>query len=120
MPPTIDFEDASRRVAARTDDLIALVRQAVAVNTVVPPGHNYHTLLDLMEPRYQALGFATQRVEVPPEKLQSIPWPIDGPRSQSRCDPGVTRRLRMGYYLRPHGRGAHRGGLAARSLRRGN
>ncbi len=93
MPPTIDFEDASRRVAARTDDLIALVRQAVAVNTVVPPGHNYHTLLDLMEPRYQALGFATQRVEVPPEKLQSIPWPIEGPRPNlvaTRESPGAS------------------------------
>ncbi|MBI2888253.1 MAG: M20/M25/M40 family metallo-hydrolase [Chloroflexi bacterium] len=78
MPPT--FEEACKRVDERRDDLIALVRQAVAVNTVVPPGLNYEVLIDLMEPRYRAMGFSIQRVTVPQEKLAIIPWPIQGPR----------------------------------------
>lgn len=78
MPPT--FDDACARVDQRLDDLIALVRQAIAIDTSVPPGLNYDRFIDLMEPRYQAMGFATQRVIVPEEKLKDIPWPIQGPR----------------------------------------
>lgn len=78
MSPT--FEDACRRVEERKDGLIALVRQVVGVNTVVPPGLNYDKLIDILEPRYRDVGFATQRVTVPQEKLKIIPWPIQGPR----------------------------------------
>ena len=77
---THTFEEACKKVEERTDELIALVRQAIAVDTVVPPGLTYDTLIDLLEPRYRALGFSTQRVTVPEEKLKSIPWPIQGPR----------------------------------------
>ena len=78
MPST--FEEACKRVEERRNDVVALLRQAIAVNTVVPPGLNYDKLLDLMEPRYRAMGFSTQRVTVPEEKLKVIPWPIQGPR----------------------------------------
>jgi succinyl-diaminopimelate desuccinylase len=78
LPPT--FEQACALVEARRDDLIALLRQVIAVDTQVPPGRNYDTLLDILEPRYQAMGFTTERVLVPPEKLAVIPWPLEGPR----------------------------------------
>ena len=74
------FEEATKRIDERTDDLIDLVREAVAIDTSVPPGRNYPEVIDLLEPRYKALGFETQRVTVPEQLLKIIPWPLQGPR----------------------------------------
>jgi len=64
----------------KTDQILARFKTVIGVNTVVPPGLNYDTLVDLLEPEFTRLGFETERVVIPDELIADIPLPLQGPR----------------------------------------
>lgn len=76
----MDFEQAFQRVDEQEPELIQRLRDVIGVDTTVPPGENYPVLVDLLEPRFQALGFTTTRVVIPEEKIAAIPLPLSGER----------------------------------------
>lgn len=67
-------------VENKTERIMELFRLVIGVDTVVPPGRNYDTLVALLEPEFHRLGFTTERVVVPEERWRAIPLPLDGPR----------------------------------------
>jgi len=71
------MEEAFRLIEEREAKTVSLLRELIAINTSVPPGHNYDRLVDLIEPRFKAIGYKTQRVIVPAEKIKP---PLEGPR----------------------------------------
>src|SRR5438045_6438520 len=75
----MDNARAFALVEAKLDKTLERMRRIIGVNTVVPPGENYDVLVDYLEPQFQSVGFSTQRVTVPPEKVAQIPLPLKGP-----------------------------------------
>ncbi len=75
-----DLAEAFALIEARQERTIERLRHIVGINTVVPPGLNYDSLVDYLEPQFHAAGFATERVVVPTEKVAQIPLPLQGPR----------------------------------------
>src|SRR6476469_5191059 len=67
-------------VDTKDEQLLADYQAVIGVDTSVPPGRNYDTLVDILEPRFQRLGFQTERVVIPDELLANIPLPLEGPR----------------------------------------
>ncbi|HEX7102776.1 MAG TPA: ArgE/DapE family deacylase [Nitrolancea sp.] len=67
-------------VDQKDDQILARFKTVIGVNTVVPPGLNYDTLVDLLEPEFTRLGFETERVVVPEDRIADIPLPLQGPR----------------------------------------
>ncbi len=67
-------------VDTKTDRILERYRKVISVDTTVPPGLNYDTLLDRLEPEFQRLGFETERVVIPDELVATIPLPLKGPR----------------------------------------
>lgn len=67
-------------VDTKGERILELFRLVIGVDTAVPPGRNYDTLVGLLEPEFQRLGFSTERVLVPEERWRGIPLPLDGPR----------------------------------------
>lgn len=67
-------------VDEKTDRILERFRNVISVDTTVPPGRNYDTLVDRLEPELQRMGFETQRVVIPDELVASIPLPLAGPR----------------------------------------
>ena len=76
----MDYQRAFAAVDEQEPRLIERLRQLIAIDTCVPPGENYGTVLDLVEPELQRLGFSTQRVVIPPDKVAQIPLPLSGER----------------------------------------
>lgn len=74
------IQQAFALIEAKQDKTLERIRRVIGVNTVVPPGENYDVLVDYLEPQFQALGFKTERVTVPPAKVAQIPLPLKGPR----------------------------------------
>lgn len=61
-------------------EAVRLLRELVKVDTVVPPGRGYEEMVGFLEPVFSELGFRTERVAVPEEKVRAIPLPLEGPR----------------------------------------
>jgi succinyl-diaminopimelate desuccinylase len=76
----MDFTKAFQAVDEQEATLIERLRAVLAIDNCVPPGENYDTLVDLLEPVFQEHGFATTRVVVPEEKIRQIPLPLSGER----------------------------------------
>lgn len=76
----MDFTRAFAAVDEHEPALIQRLRQIVAIDTTVPPGRNYDSVVDLVEPQFQRLGFQTTRVVIPPEQVAQIPLPLSGER----------------------------------------
>jgi succinyl-diaminopimelate desuccinylase len=76
----VDIQKAFDAVDAQEPQLIERLRSIIAIDTCVPPGRNYDTLLDLVEPELKRLGFTTTRVTIPWEKVEQIPLPLEGDR----------------------------------------
>ncbi|HMM41947.1 MAG TPA: M20/M25/M40 family metallo-hydrolase [Thermomicrobiales bacterium] len=76
----MDFTNAFAAVDAQEGTLVERLRSIIAIDNCVPPGRNYDTLLDLVEPEFKRLGFETARVVIPWEKVQQIPLPLEGER----------------------------------------
>ena len=73
-------KNAFELVDGKTDQILERFRTVIGVNTTVPPGKNYDTLLDLIEPEFKRLGFETERVTIPDDLVKTIPLPLEGPR----------------------------------------
>ncbi|MEZ4521692.1 MAG: M20/M25/M40 family metallo-hydrolase [Thermomicrobiales bacterium] len=71
---------AFERVETMTDTVVGHFKDVIAVDTSVPPGLNYDRFVDIVEPKFQALGFETERVVIPQEHIDKIPLPLEGPR----------------------------------------
>src|SRR5579885_2480527 len=76
----MDFQPAFTEVEEQEPRLIERLRELIAIDTCVPPGENYDKVLDLVEPELRRLGFSTQRVVIPREKVDQIPLPLKGER----------------------------------------
>lgn len=74
------LEEAFALADKRRDELIELLRGIVGIDTCVPPGKNYDVLVNHLESKFKELGFETERVIVPEEKIRKIPLPLEGPR----------------------------------------
>jgi succinyl-diaminopimelate desuccinylase len=73
-------EQVFQAVDRKRDRLTSLLRDLIRIPTVVPPGNNYAALVNLVEPLFEKLGFATKRVVVPEKFIKAIPYPLEGPR----------------------------------------
>lgn len=77
---TIDWDAVFAAVEAKEDALLERLRAIIRVDNCIPPGRNYDTLVDLLEPQFQQYGFATERVVIPEELWRAIPLPLEGER----------------------------------------
>ena len=71
---------AFTRSESMDDRILEHFRDLISVDTSVPPGLNYDTFVDVVEPKFQALGFSTERVVIPESLIDEIPLPLEGPR----------------------------------------
>lgn len=60
--------------------LLDRYRTVIGIDTSVPPGLNYDTFIDAVEPDFKRLGFETERVVIPQDRYAHIPLPLEGPR----------------------------------------
>ncbi|MFW6075416.1 MAG: M20 family metallopeptidase [Chloroflexota bacterium] len=67
-------------VDTKEERVMEHMRDVIGVDTSVPPGKTYKELVDLLEPKFQALGFDTERVVIPWEHIEKIPLPLEGER----------------------------------------
>nr|MDO8083147.1 ArgE/DapE family deacylase [Candidatus Freyarchaeota archaeon] len=72
--------DAFNLVEELRDEGIHLLKELIKIKTVVPPGNNYEEIVSFLEPQFSELGFKTDRVTVPENKVKEIPLPLEGPR----------------------------------------
>ncbi|MDY6878363.1 MAG: M20/M25/M40 family metallo-hydrolase [Chloroflexota bacterium] len=76
----MDWQAVFEAVEAKRELIVKTLCDVIHIDTSVPPGHNYDKMADYLEPIFQRLGFETERVVVPPEKLAQIPLPLEGER----------------------------------------
>ena len=76
----MDYKDAFHRVEKEEAYIVDVLRKLVAVDTTVPPGHNYGELSDVMAREFERFGLKTERVVMPEEKVREIPYPLSGER----------------------------------------
>jgi succinyl-diaminopimelate desuccinylase len=62
------------------EKIMDLMKKVISVDTTIPPGKNYEKLVDLLEPYFSEMGYITERVEVPKELVDEIPYDLEGPR----------------------------------------
>lgn len=77
---TIDWEAVFAAVEAKEGAFLERLRQIIRIDNCIPPGRNYDTLLDLVEPQFRRYGFATERVVIPEDLWRAIPLPLEGER----------------------------------------
>jgi succinyl-diaminopimelate desuccinylase len=69
-----NLERARRAIDAavdtRQEDLVETLRELVRIPTETPPGRNYDTIVDLLLPRFAAIGFDAQRYDIPDEVFE--------------------------------------------------
>lgn len=76
----IDWDAVFAAVEAKEGALLERLRQIIRVDNCIPPGKNYDTLVDLVEPQFWQFGFQTERVVIPEELWRAIPLPLEGER----------------------------------------
>lgn len=76
----MSLEEAFKLAEKRELEAVKILRKLISINTCVPPGKNYDKFVDLIEPKFRELGFKTERVLVPEEKIKKIPMPLEGSR----------------------------------------
>lgn len=76
----MEFEKIFKAVEENESFITGVLQKMIAVDTTVPPGDNYAKLADVMEPELKNLGFSTERVIVPEDKLAEMPWELKGER----------------------------------------
>ncbi len=76
----IDWDAVFAAVDARQEVFLSRLREIIRIDNTVPPGRNYDTLVDLIEPQFRAAGCDTERVVIPQELVDTIPLPLDGDR----------------------------------------
>ena len=77
----MSYQDAFAAVEKNEEYIVELLRKLIAVDTSVPPGENYETLIELLEPEFKKFGFENERVILPEDKVAQMPWDLSGPRT---------------------------------------
>src|SRR5215210_9445108 len=72
----IDWDAVFAAVEEKEGALLERLRRIIRVDNSVPPGRNYDTLVDLVEPEFRRYGFQTERVVIPEERWRAIPLPL--------------------------------------------
>ncbi|MFX1474252.1 MAG: M20 family metallopeptidase [Promethearchaeota archaeon] len=78
---SLTTEDVFRAVDRKRDRITTLLCDLIRIPTIVPPGNNYEDMVNYLEPVFQKLGFHTERVVIPEEQIEKIPYPLEGPRT---------------------------------------
>lgn len=77
---SINWDAVFAAVDEHEERMLGRIREILAVDNCVPPGKNYDTLVDLLEPQFKEYGFSTERVVIPEEEWRKIPLPLEGDR----------------------------------------
>jgi len=67
-------------VEAKRDRLVSLLEDLIRIPTVVPPGNNYEEIVQYLEPIFRSLCYSTEQVIIPTDKIDKIPYSLEGPR----------------------------------------
>jgi succinyl-diaminopimelate desuccinylase len=121
-------ESLAALVDAKEGALLERLRAIIAVDNCIPPGRNYDTLVDLLEPQFQHYGFTTERVMIPEEHIRAIPLPLEGQRvnlvaTRAGGRPALTVYAHMdtvpieeGWSFDPFGAELHEGRVYGRGV----
>lgn len=124
----IDWDAVFAAVEAKEGALLARLRAIIRIDNCIPPGRNYDTLVDLLEPQFRQYGFSTERVIVPEALWRAIPLPLEGERinlvaRKGRDKPPLTVYAHMdtvpieeGWDYDPFGAELHEGRIYGRGV----
>jgi succinyl-diaminopimelate desuccinylase len=76
----MDYENVFTEIQGEREYLVDVLRQLIRVDTSLPPGLNYHKVIDVLEPGLREYGFDVSRVPLPEEKLALLPSGFEGDR----------------------------------------
>lgn len=78
-----------------SDTVMELMKKVIGINTVIPPGKNYPEFIEMISPYFKKLGYSLEKVEVPEELVQEIPYPLEGERVNliARKDFGCEKEI---------------------------
>jgi succinyl-diaminopimelate desuccinylase len=76
----MDCTAAFDHIEKNSEYLVETLRRLVSIDTRVPPGNGYERMVAFLEPEFLRWGLETERVVVPPEKVNLIPHSLEGPR----------------------------------------
>ncbi|MFC2077755.1 M20 family metallopeptidase [Candidatus Bipolaricaulota bacterium] len=77
----MSLRKAFERAVEQRDYVVDILRRIIAVDNSIPPGSNYHQLLDVVEPEFRRFGLSTERVLVPQDRVNQIPESLHGERA---------------------------------------
>jgi succinyl-diaminopimelate desuccinylase len=64
------YEEISRAIEKRQDELVDLTQKLVRIPTPNPPGQNYTQIAEFLMPYFPPMGFAVERVDMPDDVFQ--------------------------------------------------
>jgi len=76
----MDAETAFSHIEKNADYLVETLQRLISIDTRVPPGNGYEEMVTFLESEFRKWGLETERVIIPPEKVNLIPYPLEGPR----------------------------------------
>jgi succinyl-diaminopimelate desuccinylase len=125
---TLDWDAIFATVEAKEGALLERLRRIIRIDNCIPPGRNYDTLVDPLEPQFRQYGFATERVVIPEEHWRAIPLPLEGARVNLVAKKGVgkppltiyahmdTVPIEEGWQYDPFGAELHDGRIYGRGV----
>jgi succinyl-diaminopimelate desuccinylase len=81
----LSFEQAFSLVDRKDTELVAVLRQLLAIDTTNPPGLGYDRMVEHLDSRFRQLGFRNQRMIVPESQWRGLPLPLEGSRVNLVC-----------------------------------
>jgi succinyl-diaminopimelate desuccinylase len=51
-------------------DYVRILKDLISINTAMPPGNNYGTAIEYLEPLFKQAGLQTDKIEIPPEEAE--------------------------------------------------
>lgn len=76
----MDYEPLFKAAEGYADRLASMLSDLIKIDTSIPPGKNYATMVDYLEPLLDGAGFKCERVLVPEDRWKKIPLDLEGPR----------------------------------------
>lgn len=76
----MDLKTAFAEAERNEDYIVDILQKIIAVDTTIPPGENYGKLVDIVEPEFRRFGLETERVLVPQDRVEQMPWDLRGER----------------------------------------
>jgi succinyl-diaminopimelate desuccinylase len=85
-----DRDKVVRAVEETRDEMVGFLQELVRIDTVVPPGNNYHECAQVIRKTMTSLGYDARLVEVPPEHFEGIMRAMMFPIPESGLLPRVN------------------------------